>query len=86
MPPSKIAGNLRHFLESWKKITSDQYILSSIQGYKIEFVDGIPPKQGFVPSPLKFNGKEKQIIRAEIQKFLSKGVIEEASHSSGEFI
>ena len=82
----KIAGNLRLFRETWGTYTSDPFILQCIRGYKIEFKKNSPPQQESVPRGLKFSGVEKEIIRQELAKFISKGVIEEVSHSPGEYI
>ena len=42
-----VAGRLKQFVSVWQTITSDYFILSSIKGVKIEFVEY--PKQTMIP-------------------------------------
>ena len=44
------AGNIKSFLENWKRITSDKYILDIIKhGLKLEFLS-VAPHMGTFPS------------------------------------
>ena len=65
-------------------ITSDFFILSSIKGVKIEFVDY--PKQTMIPREYNFDATEVVIIDKQIEKFLQTGVIETTTHCEGEYI
>ena len=45
-PKIPVGGRLRFFLQNWKKITDDQWVLSVIEeGYKLEFIQK-PPQTG----------------------------------------
>ena len=45
-PQIPVGGRLRFFLENWKQITDDQWVLSVIEeGYKLEFIKN-PPQSG----------------------------------------
>jgi hypothetical protein len=68
-------GKLSLFLEDWKEITSDSWILNTIQGYTIDIDSS--PCQYFVPKPILFNKAEKELVSLEVHQFLDKGIIEE---------
>ena len=74
-------GSLGRYLEKWKEYTSDKNILTIIKsGLCLNFVDS-PPTQGPFEYP---RGKvEFNIINGEIQKLLSKGVIEYSHKEEG---
>ena len=55
-----------------------------IQGCPIEFKN--MPKQLSSAHPNPHSPIEREIISKKVDKFLSKGVIEEATHLEGEFI
>ena len=67
-----IGGRLTFFIENWRKITSDPFILNMVNGHRIGF-EIVPPKKDF--PPMKFNGK----YLSQIQKLLSDKVIEKTS-------
>ena len=77
------AGCIAHSLPAWRKITSDSEILSTVMGLKIDF--DTTPRQQFLPNCTRsFN--ETSIIDAEINKLLSKRVIEPTGHCHNEII
>lgn len=53
-------------------------------GYKIEFDS--TPFQEKIPTPIKFNDIEVDLIQKEVSELLQKGAIKEVSHENGEFI
>ena len=73
----------KHVRQS-RKLTNNQNILSVISGDKIEFVDA-PKVQHKARSP-KFSDEEINLIKNEIDKRLSKGVIKETYHEEKEFV
>lgn len=79
-----VAGRLKNFFSNWKIITSDQRILEAIRGVTIDFYEC--PTQQFVPSQYKFNSSEVKIIDEQLESFLSRGIIEKAVHTKGEYI
>ena len=69
-----VGGRLRFFLENWKKIINDQWVLAVIkEGYKLEFTQN-PPQSGIretlVPS------RNLDILNAEVAELLRKNAIE----------
>ena len=79
-----VAGRLKQFVLVWQTITFDYFILSSIKGVKIEFVEY--PKQTMIPREYNFDATELVIIDRQIEKFLQTGVIEKTTHREGEYI
>ena len=77
------AGNISHSLDAWKEMTSDKDILSTVMGMSIEFCD--KPIQHYLPKSAR-SEREIQIISGEINKLLSKGVLEVTKHSDNEII
>ena len=81
-----IAGRLKEFGPQWHKITSDTEVLDWVQNCHIEFIDDIEPVQLGGHKVSNFKQSELSIIDREIEKLLSKGVLERGSHSDGELI
>lgn len=78
------SGKLKNFISNWKYLTKDNWIISTIKGYKIEFDE--KPIQEKIPVPIKFNNKEKALIDKEIVDMLEKGAIKESFDESEQFI
>ena len=77
------AGCVSRFMDNWHEITSDREIVTTAKGATIEF--DAPPH--YVSQPhLIFSSKETDAINDEIGKFLSKGIIEPATHEHGEVL
>ena len=73
-PQIPVGGRLRFFLENWKKITDDQWVLSLIEeGYKLEFIQ-IPPQSGMKETIVP--RKNLDILNAEVAELLRKDAIE----------
>ena len=70
-----LGGKLKLFFKQWQNLTSDKFILQTVNGYKIELDD--KPIQNFIPKPIEFNGSEHDKITTEVEKFLSKNIIRE---------
>ena len=73
-PHIPVGGRLKFFLDEWKKITNDQWILSVIEeGYKLDFLEK-PPHLGIKQTSLSF--ENTNIIREEVENLLFKNAIE----------
>lgn len=73
-------------MSAWHNITSDPEVLDWVQHCHIEFIDDRAPTQLGGHKVSRFNQSELTIIDGEITKLLYKGVIQECSHSEGEFL
>lgn len=65
-------------------ITSDKWVLETIQGYRIVFDN--PPYQKKPPNKISFNDYEKILIDNEVENMLKDGAITPTVHESNEFI
>lgn len=81
---TSFAGRTKYFIPAWQEITANKQILEMVQGCPIEF-KGMP-KQLCSTHPFSLNPIEREIISTEVDKLLSKGVIEETTHLEGGFI
>lgn len=79
------AGRLKDFAHNWKKLTSDAFMLDTVQHCHIEFKQGSSCDQHNVRVQ-RFNSIEENIIDAEILRLCEKGVLEETIHCKEEFI
>ncbi len=77
-------GQLCNFLQQWKTLTSDQNILQTVEGDQIEFICS-PPKSFLHPKNYVPPDNHTQICQ-EIASLVSRKVIIETSHESGEFL
>ena len=67
------SGNIQNFLENWKRITLDKYILDIVKhGLKLVFLNEAPHRE---PFQIMYNTKENDIISQEKSKNLEKKVI-----------
>jgi hypothetical protein len=80
------AGKVKTELKHWMNITKDEWILNTIQGYRLEV--NRSPCQITTPRPYKFNQSEITQIQTELNTFLQVNIIEEVDSvpEEGEFI
>jgi len=79
-----IAGRLRLYIEEWKKLTSDKFIIQCLQGYKIPFRE--IPEQSIPPGEPNWSTHEVKRIKIEIDELLLKQAIVECEDCPGQFI
>ena len=79
-----MAGNISNCLPAWENITSDPYILDIVKGLKIPFIR--IPYQVCEPFSIPFSETETEIIDAQIQEFLSKGILSVTETEQNEYI
>ena len=75
----KIAGRLRLFRDNWTKVTQDQWVLDTVQGYRLELLGR--PVQTVLPRVVHTSSLEQNLIQEEIQKMILKGAVTELSSS-----
>lgn len=82
MPPSTPpqAGRLLYFLQEWKQLTQDPWVLDTVKGYKIPFVE-IPPSRQ-IPA-FTFSVAESTTISMEVKGLLDKQAIVQVASSEG---
>lgn len=81
---NKSAGRLQLFIDNWRKITSDNYIISSLEGYRIPFIKR--PFQKTPPKEKVLSEVERKQLDIKIDELLQKGAIEECEYCEGQFL
>ena len=83
-PTNFVAGKVGYHVKKWQQITSDAWILSNLQGYRIELLSR--PVQTCIPKLRNFSDKETTVITTEIDKLLNKGVVERIDFASVRYL
>ena len=78
-------GRIKHFLDQWKQITTDNEILKIVNGIELKF-KGDMPVQRKISKQCKFSEEEKRAIDAEVNKLLAKKIIIESENEDGQFV
>ena len=68
-----LAGRLRHCSINWEKITTDSWVLETVQGLRLNFVS--PPVQTIFPQEASLSEEDHSLVTLEIQEMLQKGAI-----------
>ena len=76
------AQYLSQHISAWKETTSDQEILQTAQGMKLEFAES-PLQVGCSEFEIP---KNQPLIQEEVNKFLKKGIFVECKHKAVEYI
>ena len=82
--PKFVGGQISKFGAEWRKITSDSWLLNSIQGVSIPFVE--LPIQSREPQPYRLSEEESASVDTELLKFLEKGVVQQVQPLEGQVI
>ena len=70
-----IAVRLAHFSQNWAVVSQDPWILDTITGYQIEFLEE-PVQYSMPPSP-RVSPEEAELITQEVEVMLKKGAVRE---------
>lgn len=81
---SVLAGRLKNFYDSWRKITTDDRVLGWTQGVKILFET--PVVQNSVPREPHWSQFERSQISEQVDELLEKGAVSKCERTEGEFI
>ena len=83
LPSVPVGGRLSLFLDSWRSITRDQYVLHLLQqGLHLSFESQPLLTTSPVPFPLPEASSKREHLRAEILSMLEKGAIERVVNKS----
>ena len=78
------ACRLRFFLENWKKLTNDSFILKVAQGYQIPLLS--ETTQFSSPSEVQIKQEEQILVDQDIEKMLEKQAIKLVQPSKDRFL
>ena len=84
IPNNFIGGKISKFFHRWKELTSDYWILNIIKGYQLEFEN--IPTQLIMPHPLVFSSEENEYVQKEIDKFISKTIIQPVTPIEDQYV
>ena len=72
------AGRLKYFLQNWELLTSDQWTLNTVRGYRLELTGR--PRQLRLPFPHHLNPTQLAVVEDEITSLLDKKAIVSVPH------
>ena len=78
------AGRISHFVQAWKHVTHDPWIIHVVEGFRIPFYS--IPKQDKEPFPYRLSQQECNAATLEIQKLCAKGVLELAEFDENQVL
>lgn len=76
------AGRLQYFTQAWSTITSDNFVLSAISGYKIPFIN-IPIQSA---EPQQSQSENGSMMQVAIEHLLGIGAIRKCFDTEGQFL
>ena len=79
-----MVGKTQFFIDSWRRLTSDKWVLDTVSGYRIVFDK--QPIQKRVPLEIPFISEQRKIVEEEIKTLIDIGAIVETIHEPNEFI
>lgn len=80
-----VAGRLANFVDNWRALTSDKFILNCIKGYKLRFVEC--PSQESIPfAPILKESQNMSDMESTIEKLCAQGAIRTCTPCSGQFL
>ncbi len=79
-----IAGRVRFCTSNWAQITSDQWVLQTVQGYRLDLL--CTPVQRRVPNSLKTSTQECESIDEEVTKLMQKAAVRQVEATEGQFL
>lgn len=80
----KVGGNTKRFVDNWRQITNDSWVISSIKGIKIPLLEF--PYQTYEPRPIKFSISEHALMNEAVVSLADKDVIERCEEEPDQFI
>ena len=82
VPTTQFAGRLRWFIHNWRALTGDPWILETVQGYTLPFID--TPFQDGMPVN-RFSSCEREVISREVQILQQKLAVEPVNNGDKGF-
>ena len=78
------AGQIKNHVKQWKEVSTDSWLISTIQGVEIPFLE--EPVQVSEPHPYKLSKEECTFVNKELGRMLDKGIVEKTEPSHGQVI
>ena len=74
---------MKSYIDDWREITSDPWILDMIQGFP---ETSVTEPQASSLRHINFDTEEAKLVEAELKKLERKEIIKEVSHEPGEYV
>ena len=72
-----------HFLDQWRSITSNRFVLNMVQGHHLQLRSYPPLVHNFWQFNVKVAAAHHPIIQKEMDELLAKGAVEPSSGGAG---
>ena len=82
-PENFKGGKITDFVDIWKSIFSDPWLIRQIQGIRVNLISDVVP---FERKQLNFSKEEKIIVQEEVEKLLGKQVIKVVNDMHGQIV
>ena len=79
VPKQYVGGRIAHFYQNWLNITSDPWVLETVLGHSIEFLES--PYQSYLPT-INVTTEEKELIDQEVLALQQKHAIHRVPESN----
>ena len=76
------AGAVKGHVHDWRKISKDPWLISTIQGAEIPFMDTLVQLKE--PRPYKFSTQECEFVAGELIRMLEQGILDRAPPVAGQ--
>ena len=83
IPENFKGGKITDFVDIWKSIFSDPWLIRQIQGIRVNLISDVVP---FERKQLNFSKEEKIIVQEEVEKLLGKQVIKVVNDMHGQIV
>ncbi len=82
--PQAVAGRLKHFVANWRRITTDRWVLETVNGYAIDLHS--TPRQAGPPREPHLDMEAEAMLASELNKLLDKGAVRRVEESRAGFV
>jgi len=82
IPPQ--GGRTTKFLENWRLISNDPFLLEAVSGYNLEFAE--IPYQTTQPHALRFSAIEREALNNEVERLLELQVLQDINQKEVRFL
>jgi hypothetical protein len=79
-----LGGRLRHFLPFWRRITSDPFVLKTVMGVEVPFLE--TPVQHRPCVQYNFNKTDKNEVRREVRWMLDQNIVKRVPVQPDQFV
>ena len=83
IPDVPQVGCLPQFIDEWKKVTTNRFILNMVKGHHLQIKTRPPLFRNFSRFDIRCKPEHRPVIQEEVDKLLAKGAIEPSPGGPG---